>query len=78
MPERLVVDDLVAAADDDDRAGQFVSCDGGLDERRDRRETGARLDRGRRAFARRSRTADEQGRQRQRATRGCFTEFNIY
>ncbi len=43
--ERPVIHDRVAAADQDDGAGQFVARDGGLDDRRNRRETGARFDR---------------------------------
>ena len=38
LAERAVIDDCVAAADQHDRAGQFVAGDRGLDERRDRRE----------------------------------------
>ena len=39
-PKARLIEDLVAAADQDDGAGQFVAGDGGLDKRGDRRETG--------------------------------------
>jgi hypothetical protein len=37
----VAVHDRIAAADQDDGAGQLVACDRSLDQRRNRRETGA-------------------------------------
>ena len=75
--ERLVIDDRVAAADEDDGAGQLVARDGGFDDRRNRREAGARFDR-RRGRLRRQSGHGNEGRHRGARRRECFTEFNIY
>ena len=78
VAERAVIQDLVAAADQDDGAGQFVACDGGLDQRRDRRETGV-VESGAGAGAcAPGRAGEHDERNRASAAARVFTEDSIY
>ena len=64
-------------ADEHDRAGQLVARDRRFDQRRDRREPSARLERPAMGLRASSGAAVILA-ARASAARGCFTEFNIY